>query len=189
MWGVGQEYSQDQIGAVALLARRELRGADVGARWGELAGFLKARVNESMRAWTDPWQAGSAPATSPSPLLAAGAPDVAAEQPCKLLIAGESAGSRTRIQHHAAVGQVELPALAGLQVDRAFAHALKPSLHTEGFRLVASLRAILDQNGHGYFSASIVWGNGGDPQDGGCAVRRGLCRSAGAVRFDGGCVS
>ena len=39
IWGVGQEYSQDQIGAVALLARRELRGVDVGARWGGVGGL------------------------------------------------------------------------------------------------------------------------------------------------------
>jgi len=53
VWGVWKEYSQDQIGAVALLARLELRGVDVGARWGELAGFLKARVNESVWPFND----------------------------------------------------------------------------------------------------------------------------------------
>ena len=48
VWGVWKEYSQDQINAVALLARLELRGVDVGDRWAELSGFLRARVDESV---------------------------------------------------------------------------------------------------------------------------------------------
>lgn len=53
VWGVWKEYSQDQIGAVALLARLELRGVDVGNRWAELGVFLKARVNESVWPFND----------------------------------------------------------------------------------------------------------------------------------------
>src|SRR5690606_1673590 len=37
VWGVWKAYSQDQIGAVSLLARLELRGVDVGDRWADLA--------------------------------------------------------------------------------------------------------------------------------------------------------
>jgi hypothetical protein len=38
VWGVVKEYSQDQIGAVSLLARLELAGIDVGERWQAPAG-------------------------------------------------------------------------------------------------------------------------------------------------------
>lgn len=48
VWGVWKEYSQDQLNAVALLARLELRGVDPGTRWTELAGFLRTRVHESV---------------------------------------------------------------------------------------------------------------------------------------------
>jgi Flp pilus assembly protein TadD len=46
IWGVAKTYSQDQIGAVSLLARLELVGADVGERWDDLAPFLTARVDD-----------------------------------------------------------------------------------------------------------------------------------------------
>jgi tetratricopeptide (TPR) repeat protein len=45
-WGVAKDYSQDQIGAVSLLARLELAGIDVGARWDDLADHLEARAGD-----------------------------------------------------------------------------------------------------------------------------------------------
>ena len=43
VWGVARDYSQDQIGAVSLLARLELTGVDVGPRWQDVADHLARR--------------------------------------------------------------------------------------------------------------------------------------------------
>ena len=48
-WGVAKEYSQDQVGAVSLLARIELAGVDVGPRWQELADYLAARAEDTVQ--------------------------------------------------------------------------------------------------------------------------------------------
>ena len=53
VWGVAKDYSQDQVNAVSLLARLELCGVDVGARWRELAAFLKTRVNDHVLPFLD----------------------------------------------------------------------------------------------------------------------------------------
>jgi tetratricopeptide (TPR) repeat protein len=46
VWGVCKEFSEDQINAISLLARLELRGVDVGARWGDVAHYLEPRLHE-----------------------------------------------------------------------------------------------------------------------------------------------
>ncbi|HEY2254918.1 MAG TPA: tetratricopeptide repeat protein [Variovorax sp.] len=53
VWGVVKDYSQDQIGAVSLLARFELAGIDVGDRWQDLAGYLAARLDDHVLPFLD----------------------------------------------------------------------------------------------------------------------------------------
>jgi hypothetical protein len=48
VWGVSKSYSQDQIGAVQLLARLEWAGADVGQRWQELAQHIAVRGDDTV---------------------------------------------------------------------------------------------------------------------------------------------
>ena len=46
VWGVWKEFSEDQINAISLLARLELRGVDVGARWADVASYLGQRLHD-----------------------------------------------------------------------------------------------------------------------------------------------
>ena len=50
-WGVEKSYSQDQVGAVSLLARMEMAGMDVGDRWADLAQWLKPRHGDTINAF------------------------------------------------------------------------------------------------------------------------------------------
>lgn len=45
-WAVDKDYAEDQIGAVSLLARMELAGMDVGARWADLSEKLRVRKDD-----------------------------------------------------------------------------------------------------------------------------------------------
>ena len=48
-WARDRSYSQDQIGAVSLLARLELAGANVGPRWSDLGEHLKVRAQDTVQ--------------------------------------------------------------------------------------------------------------------------------------------
>ncbi len=46
VWGIEPSYSQDQIGAVSLLARIEFSGIETGQRWEALAPWLQQRARD-----------------------------------------------------------------------------------------------------------------------------------------------
>ena len=53
VWGIDKTYSQDQVGAVSLLARLELAGVDIGDRWQGLADHLTPRVSDQVQPFLD----------------------------------------------------------------------------------------------------------------------------------------
>ncbi|MFN4275707.1 MAG: tetratricopeptide repeat protein [Ferrovibrio sp.] len=53
VWGVWKEYSQDQVNAVALLARLEFAGLDVGERWQDVADYIEQRGPEHVEPFLD----------------------------------------------------------------------------------------------------------------------------------------
>ena len=48
-WAVAKSYSQDQIGAISLLARLEIAGIDVGSRWRDVGDHLAARAHDTIQ--------------------------------------------------------------------------------------------------------------------------------------------
>lgn len=53
VWGVRKHYVQDQVNAVSLLARLELAGVDVGARWADVALHVRERIFDRQNAFLD----------------------------------------------------------------------------------------------------------------------------------------
>jgi tetratricopeptide (TPR) repeat protein len=53
VWGVRKTYVQDQVNAVSLLSRLELRGVDVGGRWTDVAAHVLPRIHDRQNAFLD----------------------------------------------------------------------------------------------------------------------------------------
>lgn len=53
VWGVRKGYAQDQVNAVSLLARLEICGVRVGARWSDVADHLAGRTADHLNAFVD----------------------------------------------------------------------------------------------------------------------------------------
>ncbi|TWS99881.1 tetratricopeptide repeat protein [Reyranella sp. CPCC 100927] len=53
VWGVWKTFCQDQINAISLLARLELRGVDAGDRWRDIATYLVPRLHEHFSPFLD----------------------------------------------------------------------------------------------------------------------------------------
>lgn len=109
VWGVDKTYSQDQIGAVSLLARLELAGVDVGERWRELAQFLAVRVHDQVQPFLDMqylYGLARAGRDEALPLLRA------VESFAANLLRG--GGAHTQAELHRAWAEVCLPACRGL---------------------------------------------------------------------------
>jgi hypothetical protein len=50
---VRKEHCQDQINAIALLARLEMAGVKVGGRWGDIATYVERRTNDRISDFLD----------------------------------------------------------------------------------------------------------------------------------------
>ena len=53
VWGVVKTYSQDQVNAVSLLSRLELKGVDVGSRWADVSSYLIVRTGDQVSPFLD----------------------------------------------------------------------------------------------------------------------------------------
>lgn len=53
VWTRERDFAEDQINALSLLARLELRGVDVGARWQSVADHLEPRLHEHFSPFLD----------------------------------------------------------------------------------------------------------------------------------------
>lgn len=101
VWARDRSYSQDQVGAVSLLARLELAGQSVGDRWQGLAGYLAAREADVVEPFLSLQYAYG--------LARAGRPEAG-----RLLAAIRARAERTTGPAHATWAEVAWPAAEGL---------------------------------------------------------------------------
>lgn len=53
VWGVRKGHAQDQINAISLLMRLELRGAQPAARWSDIAFYIRDRMDDRVNGFLD----------------------------------------------------------------------------------------------------------------------------------------
>jgi hypothetical protein len=53
VWGMRKEHCQDQINAISLLARLEMRGAAVGWRWNDIATHIEGQIEDRISGFLD----------------------------------------------------------------------------------------------------------------------------------------
>lgn len=53
VWGVRKGHAQDQINAISLLARLEMRGVDAGSRWEDIAGHVAPHACDALSGFAD----------------------------------------------------------------------------------------------------------------------------------------
>ncbi|MEM5541278.1 tetratricopeptide repeat protein [Sulfitobacter sp. AS92] len=101
IWGLEKDYSQDQVGAVSLLARMEFAGVDVGDRWGDVADHVAARGQDTV-----------SPFLTLQYLYALCRTDRA--EAAEMLTAIDTRAADTSVYDHAAWAEVALPAARGI---------------------------------------------------------------------------
>jgi tetratricopeptide (TPR) repeat protein len=128
VWGVWKEFCEDQINAISLLARLELRGIDVGNRWRDVATYLKPRLHEHFVPFLDlQYLYGLARAGETSAVT-------------EMLASLEDRAERARPFEHEAWADAAVPAAHGLA-----AHATGD--HAEAARLLGQAQPHLGTTG------------------------------------------
>ncbi|NUH66998.1 tetratricopeptide repeat protein [Sulfitobacter sp. S0837] len=101
IWGLEKDYSQDQIGAVSLLARMEFAGVDVGDRWDDVADHVAARGLDTVSPFLTLQYLYA--------LCCTGRPEAK-----EMLAAIEARAKDSAAHDHAAWAEVALPAARGI---------------------------------------------------------------------------
>jgi hypothetical protein len=143
VWTMRKEYCQDQINAVALLARLELAGVDVGDRWAEVARYVAPRSLEAIDGFLDLHTVYALARAGEDALVAS-----------MISVASEAAETTRRRIMPAALGG--MAAFARGRMTEA--HRLLGGVHGELYRLGGSTVQ------RGWFDAVIASAAAGDPR-------------------------
>lgn len=101
IWGLAKDYSQDQVGAVSLLARMEFAGVSVGDRWADVADHIALRGQDTVNAFLTLQYLYA--------LVCTAKPEAQS-----LMAAIEARAEDTRQHDHIAWAEVALPAARGI---------------------------------------------------------------------------